>query len=76
VNIYSVPAKVFVTLKFDGEINVKMKIELLNSSGAVVYSTSKLVENKVTINTSNLSSGIYYINGFFGAHSVKSKIVL
>ncbi len=63
INFYPNPASTIGTVEVVLTENAKMDVVILNSVGQTVYSTSVVGvvgANKVDINTSNLSSGLYF----------------
>jgi hypothetical protein len=61
MNIYPNPAKEYVTIQFSEMINMHSVIKFYNSFGQMIkIAQTDEIKNK-TINTSDLSKGIYYI---------------
>jgi trimeric autotransporter adhesin len=79
-NNYSVqispnPAKDFVSIYFEQNNNSNKKIQLVNTAGKIIY-TKSTTENRVLINTSNLSKGLYFIKVIEEGFVKTNKIII
>ena len=64
IKLFPVPASKSVTVSFDAASRGSAEIQIINQFGAIVFRKSVSVDNGInfnTINTSNLSSGIYTV---------------
>ncbi|WP_420793209.1 T9SS type A sorting domain-containing protein [Polaribacter ponticola] len=73
-----VPFNNFLTINID-EINIdtskKINVEIINTNGAKVYNNSFLTKQKIQINTSQLTTGIYLVRVSNGNASTTIKAV-
>ncbi|HBX51179.1 MAG: hypothetical protein A2275_09080 [Bacteroidetes bacterium RIFOXYA12_FULL_35_11] len=74
--IFPNPSNGKITIEFEGIIDRTIKLELYNSSGNTVFSKEIQTLNKIDIDISNLSKGVYLLKGFFGDKTVSEKIIL
>lgn len=65
-----------INIEFEGSIDRKIKIELYNSVGGIVFSKDINTIEKIEIDISNLSKGVYFLKGNFGLKSISEKIIL
>jgi len=74
------PAKDNVQLSFNLNNSKEVNVSIFNSLGAVVYSQTEGVltsgNHRINLKTSNLSSGIYYMNVKAGDNTITKKLVI
>lgn len=51
-------------------------VSLTNSTGIIVFVQDNILENKISIDISNLAKGVYILTGYFGDSTVSEKIIL
>lgn len=77
VAIYPQPASSFTNIQFNNEWKGIVTIRVINQLGAVVSTSQVNTDNKTyRLNTSNLKSGMYYINIYNGRQFVTHKILV
>lgn len=74
--IYPNPTLGQINIEFEGNVDGNIKIELINSSGQKVFEMNNINQDKINIDISHLSAGIYYLSGTFGKNTVSNKIIL
>lgn len=74
--IYPNPTDGKIDIEFVGKTERKIKIALTNSTGIIVFVQDNILENKISIDISNLAKGVYILTGYFGDSTVSEKIIL
>ena len=73
VSLYPNPAREYVDIRIDGDVNVKM-MEVYDVYGKLI-NTVDVVENPTRINVSNLANGMYFVRVTTEAGSVTKTFV-
>ena len=73
VNLYPNPAKEYVDIRVDGDLNVTM-MEVYDVYGKLI-NTVNVVENPTRINVSNLANGMYFVRVTTEAGAVTKTFV-
>ena len=74
--IYPNPTDGEIDIEFVGKIERNVKITLTNSTGMVVFIQDNIIDNKISIDISNLAKGVYILTGYFGDSTISEKIIL
>ncbi len=75
VSIAPNPATDFVELSLRNAYSKGVNIQLFNASGKMIYSTTS-IQNKIRINTSHLTRGLYFVKLIQDENTVTQKILL
>ncbi|MEN0052460.1 MAG: T9SS type A sorting domain-containing protein [Mucilaginibacter sp.] len=79
VQVFPNPAKNVLNVKFNALAQNSGEVSITNFSGRKVYDSAIKVdagENKLTINSSFLSKGIYILNVVYGGKTYASKVMI
>jgi len=79
LSIYPNPSKGHFTIQVNGLVDDKVKIEVADISGKVVYSESHKYSiglNKITVDVNHLASGIYHVSIIKNNHSLTKKLLI
>lgn len=74
--IYPNPTEGKITIEFVGKIEQYIKIELISSTGQLVFSKEHILEKNINIDISKLPKGSYFLKGTFGNNTISDKIIL
>lgn len=79
INLYPNPAQNQVTVVIDSKESGAAQIELVNVIGESVLSTSQSLNsgsNQISLDLSNLNTGIYFVNIRNGKHTMTKKLMV
>ena len=76
VKIFPNPSEGKITIDVTGNTERNIKIEMVNTTGQIVFSKENVIEKNLDIDISNLPKGIYFLKGTIGDKSVSEKIIL
>ena len=61
-SVYPNPTSDFITVKYNGNRNLSLDVQVIDMLGKNVFSTSLSTENNMSLDLSRLNSGTYFIN--------------
>ena len=76
VSVYPVPSNGNITIHIGKEFNSLNKIEIINSTGQVVYENMNLNSEQYHVDLTSISKGEYFVKTIFDTKEVINKIVL
>jgi len=75
-SVYPNPSRGLVTVELNGQPDRYFRIELISSTGTVVYSNDKVSGSSITIDASTYGKGVYYLRCTFGSNFTYQKVIL
>ena len=75
IKLFPNPAKDFTVLDYNLLPEIK-QFEMINSIGNIVNILEGNAQHKITINTSNLSKGVYYLSAKTAKGLLRKKLVV
>jgi hypothetical protein len=76
VSVYPTQATDIITIDYANTLQTVLKIQLINSDGQVVFSTTKYDTASESIDVTNYSSGIYFVRLQGDKGNVVKKIMI
>ena len=73
-NVYPNPATDYVTIKLD-ESASDIKVDLVSVTGKLIYSASSINNNRIGIDLSSVSKGVYFLKISVDSETVLQKLV-
>ena len=74
--IYPNPANNYVSIDFSSFNEKPSYVSIIDSKGAIVSETKISKENKIQVNTSSLTNGIYFINVVGNNYSSTGRFII
>lgn len=76
VKLYPNPASSNVTIEIPSLNNENYSVAILDAMGRLVFEEKAIAESKKTIETANLSNGVYFVRIYNGADSRVEKLII
>jgi hypothetical protein len=76
VNLYPNPAKEWLTLDFNSNIQKQLNVSLFSTEGKEIKTWSEKYTSKMYLTSPELSNGIYFLKIRNGAGEVVRKVVI